>query len=644
LTEEARVGVYVCHCGSNIADKVDVEDVRDYAKDLPNVVLSRDYKYMCSDPGQDLLKKDIAEHNLDRIVVASCSPRMHEPTFRYALEDGGLNGYFLEMANIREHCSWVTEDEGEATEKSKALVSSAVNRVPYHEPLEEKEVDINPATLVVGGGISGIQAALKIADSGQEVYLVEKKPSIGGKMAKLDKTFPTLDCAACILTPKMVEVARKEEVHLLTNSQVTEVSGYIGNFDVTVTETPRYVDLDDCTSCGDCSEVCPITTEDEFEEGLVDRKAIYRSFPQAVPNSYLIDGDTCVKCGKCVEVCEAKAIDLEMGPQEHQIEVGNIIMATGYEVFDPSGAAQWGYGLYDNVVTGLEFERLTNASGPTGGKVKLEDGSEPEAVAVLHCIGSRDENYKKYCSRVCCMSSVKFSHLAKEKTDAEVYEFYIDMRTFGKQYEEFYNRVQKEGINFIRGKGSEIIKRDDKLIVRAENTLIGEFVEIPVDMVVLNTALIPQASQTEVGQTFGIQTSNDGFFLESHIKLDPFRTATEGIYLAGCCQSPKDIPDSVAQGSGAAAEVLSVITKGKVSVSPISAHVNEEICSGCKVCIPLCPYSAISYDEELGACTVNEVLCEGCGTCVGGCPSGALRVRNFDNEQIFAQIEGVCGA
>ncbi|SDC77572.1 heterodisulfide reductase subunit A [Candidatus Frackibacter sp. WG12] len=644
MTEEARVGVYVCHCGSNIADKVDVEDVRDYAKDLPNVVLSRDYKYMCSDPGQDLLKKDIAEHNLDRIVVASCSPRMHEPTFRYALEDGGLNGYFLEMANIREHCSWVTEDEGEATEKSKALVSSAVNRVPYHEPLEEKEVDINPATLVVGGGISGIQAALKIADSGQEVYLVEKKPSIGGKMAKLDKTFPTLDCAACILTPKMVEVARKEEVHLLTNSQVTEVSGYIGNFDVTVTETPRYVDLDDCTSCGDCSEVCPITTEDEFEEGLVDRKAIYRSFPQAVPNSYLIDGDTCVKCGKCVEVCEAKAIDLEMGPQEHQIEVGNIIMATGYEVFDPSGAAQWGYGLYDNVVTGLEFERLTNASGPTGGKVKLEDGSEPEAVAVLHCIGSRDENYKKYCSRVCCMSSVKFSHLAKEKTDAEVYEFYIDMRTFGKQYEEFYNRVQKEGINFIRGKGSEIIKRDDKLIVRAENTLIGEFVEIPVDMVVLNTALIPQASQTEVGQTFGIQTSNDGFFLESHIKLDPFRTATEGIYLAGCCQSPKDIPDSVAQGSGAAAEVLSVITKGKVSVSPISAHVNEEICSGCKVCIPLCPYSAISYDEELGACTVNEVLCEGCGTCVGGCPSGALRVRNFDNEQIFAQIEGVCGA
>ncbi|SFM00126.1 CoB--CoM heterodisulfide reductase iron-sulfur subunit A family protein [Candidatus Frackibacter sp. WG13] len=574
MTEEARVGVYVCHCGSNIADKVDVEDVRDYAKDLPNVVLSRDYKYMCSDPGQDLLKKDIAEHNLDRIVVASCSPRMHEPTFRYALEDGGLNGYFLEMANIREHCSWVTEDEGEATEKSKALVSSAVNRVPYHEPLEEKEVDINPATLVVGGGISGIQAALKIADSGQEVYLVEKKPSIGGKMAKLDKTFPTLDCAACILTPKMVEVARKEEVHLLTNSQVTEVSGYIGNFDVTVTETPRYVDLDDCTSCGDCSEVCPITTEDEFEEGLVDRKAIYRSFPQAVPNSYLIDGDTCVKCGKCVEVCEAKAIDLEMGPQEHQIEVGNIIMATGYEVFDPSGAAQWGYGLYDNVVTGLEFERLTNASGPTGGKVKLEDGSEPEAVAVLHCIGSRDENYKKYCSRVCCMSSVKFSHLAKEKTDAEVYEFYIDMRTFGKQYEEFYNRVQKEGINFIRGKGSEIIKRDDKLIVRAENTLIGEFVEIPVDMVVLNTALIPQASQTEVGQTFGIQTSNDGFFLESHIKLDPFRTATEGIYLAGCCQSPKDIPDSVAQGSGAAAEVLSVITKGKVSVSPISAHVN----------------------------------------------------------------------
>lgn len=644
-----KIGVYVCHCGHNIAAVVDVEKVAQHAGSLDNVVVARDYKYMCSDPGQELIKNDIQQFGLTRVVVAACSPRMHEPTFKGALERANLNGYLLEMANIREQCSWVTENTQSATEKAKSLVQGAVRRVYYHRPIEERVVPVNKATMVVGGGIAGIQAALQIAEAGHKVYLVEREASIGGQMAKFDKTFPTMDCAACILTPKMVAVAQNPNVELLTYAEVQHVDGYVGNFTVTVKQKPRYIVEDLCTGCGDCTTACVLKNRipDSFDEGLSKRSAAYIPFPQAIPLKAVIDDKECLllkkgKCSKkCVQACSRKAIDFSQKETVRQIEVGSIILATGFELFDARKAPQYGYGIYEDVYTGIEFERITNASGPTQGKILTKKGEEPKSVAILHCIGSRDENYQKYCSRVCCMSSVKFAHLVKEKTDAEVFEFYIDMRTFGKQYEEFYSRVQEEGVNFIRGKGAEVAKVDGQLVVRAEDTLLGAFREIPVDMVVLNTALVPRHDAEKVAQIFGISRSQDGFFLESHIKLDPVTTSTDGIHIAGCCQSPKDIPDTVAQGSAAAAQSLAVIATGKVKISPVSAWSDPDLCSGCRTCIPLCPFKAISFDEDRKVAEINQAVCKGCGSCAAGCPSNAIFVAHFNNQQLLAEIEGV---
>lgn len=628
---------------------VDVEQVAKYAGTLEHVAVARDYKYMCSDPGQELIKKDIEELGLTRVVVAACSPRMHEPTFKGALERANLNGYLLEMANIREQCSWVTSNTQDATNKAKSLVHGAVRRVLYHQPIEERVVPVNKATLVVGGGIAGIQAALQIAEAGHKVYLVEREPSIGGQMAKFDKTFPTMDCAACILTPKMVAVSQNPYIELMTYAEVTHVDGYVGNFVVTVRQKPRYIIEDSCTGCGDCTTACILKGRipDAFDEGLSFRSAAYIPFPQAIPLKAVIDADNCLflkkgKCSKkCVSACSRGAIDFNQTETVRQIEVGSIILATGFELFDARKAPQYGYGIYDDVYTGIEFERLTNASGPTQGRIVTKKGEEPKSVAILHCIGSRDENYQKYCSRVCCMSSVKFAHLVKEKTDAEVFEFYIDMRTFGKQYEEFYSRVQEEGVNFIRGKGAEVAMVDGQLVVRAEDTLLGAYREIPVDMVVLNTALVPRHDAEKMAQIFGISRSQDGFFLESHIKLDPVTTSTDGVHIAGCCQSPKDIPDTVAQGSAAAAQSLAVIATGQVKISPVTASSNSEVCAGCRTCIGLCPFKAISFDEDRKVAEINQAVCKGCGTCAAGCPSNAIAVAHFNNQQLLAQIEGV---
>jgi len=648
---EPRIGVYICHCGSNIAGTVDIEEVARFVQSLDGVVIARDYKFMCSDPGQELIKKDIKELGLNRVVVASCSPTMHEPTFRRACQEAQINPYLFEMANIREHCSWVTEDKDEATEKAKALVSAAVRRVYYHEPLETREVTINPNTLVVGGGIAGIQAALKIADSGHKVYLVETSPSIGGHMAQLDKTFPTLDCSACILTPKMTLVGSHPYIELLTYSEVEEVSGYIGNFRVKIRQKARYVNTDKCTGCGTCIEKCPWKVDSEFEVGLGKRKAIYTPFPQAVPNIPVIDREHCIyflkgKCRACEKFCEVGAIDFEQQDKIMEVEVGSIIVATGFDVFDPTPIYQYGYGRLDNVITSLEFERLVNSAGPTDGEIVLKDGSHPESIAIIHCVGSRDEKYHEYCSRVCCMYSMKFAHLIKEHTDAEVYEFYIDIRSFGKGYEEFYNRIMNEGTTFIRGRPAEVTniaetpEEKGKLVVQFEDTLAGLQRRLPVDMVILSCALEPQPDAGKTARLFNINRSADGFFLEKHPKLDPVATMTDGVFIAGCCQGPKDIPDTVAQASAAAAEVLAMISKGKVEIEAATAIIDERICSGCQVCKLVCPYSAIDFDEEKMVCRVNEALCKGCGACVGGCPSDAINLKHYTNEQIVAQMEG----
>lgn len=1112
-----KIGVYVCHCGINIAGKVDVQEVVRFAKTLPFVTVAREYKFMCSDPGQELIQQDLREGLINRVVVASCSPLMHEATFRRATAEGGENPFLFQMANIREHVSWVTADGHAATEKAKALIAAAVRRVAFHQPLEKKQVPVHPDVLVVGGGIAGIHAALTLANAGKKVYLVEREPSIGGYMAKFDKTFPTLDCAACILTPKMTQVRAHPNIELLTYSEVESVDGYVGNFKVRIRRKARYVREDLCTGCAECAQVCPVTLPSEFEEGLGTRKAIYRPFPQAVPNVFTIsrrgfspcqaacsihqaaqgyialiaqgrfkeamevilrdnplpaicgricthpcmsactravldepvnipglkrfvadlftdyklpqpsrdrpekvaiigsgpaglmcayelrqkgyhpviyealpvaggmlavgipafrlpraviqseiarleeigieirlntpigkavsfeqlrqqypaifiavgahverklnipgeqlpgvwggleflrkvdlegpfevgrrvlvigggnsaidaartalrcgaeevtmvyrrtraempadpkeveeaeregvrmlflttpkavigtsesgvtaleclrmklgaldasgrpapepipgseftlpcdaiivtigqvpdlaglgenlglettrwgtlqvdpltlettipgvfaggdcvtgpdvvvnamyagrkaaisidrylnhqdlrvgrelegpfrteytvdtagvlmqkqvpmptleparrrtsfeevhtgysremaiaeaqrclDCGICCNCQLCTTVCEAKAIDFSMQDEIREVEVGAIILATGFKPFDARRIPRYGYGKYPNVYTAVEVERMVNSAGPTGGEIILRDGRKPQSVGIIHCVGSRDENTNRYCSRVCCMYSLKLAHLIKERTGAEVYNFYIDIRTPGKGYEEFYDKLLQEGVHFIRGRVAEVSdwamspEEEGKLIIRVEDTLIGAVRRIPVDMVVLAVGLEPQADAEEVRRKFNISCSKEGWFLERHPKLAPVSTFTDGIFLAGACQGPKDIPDSVAQAGAAAAEALALIDRGYVELEPNTAYIQAELCSGCKTCIPLCPFNAISFDPKREIALINEALCKGCGTCVAACPSGAAQQNLFTDEQIYQEIEGV---
>lgn len=650
-----RVGVYICHCGTNIAGVVDVEEVSRWIGEQPHVAVARDYKFMCSSLGQDLIENDIKEKGLTRIVVAACSPHMHEKTFRSATARGGLNPFFFEMANIREHNSWATTDKEAATQKAKALVKAAVERVVFHQPLEPIPVEINPSTLVVGGGIAGISASLELAEAGYQVYLVEREPTIGGHMAQLDKTFPTLDCSACILTPKMVDVGQHPNITLLSYSEVEGVEGYLGSFEITVRKKARYVNEELCTGCGICEEKCPMKVVDEvFESGLGYRKVIYRPFPQAVPKYPVIDKENCTyflrgKCKACEKFCPTNAIDFEQQDEIIQFNVGNIIVATGYDLFDPRRIPQYGYGRLANVFTSLEFERMVNAAGPTGGKIVLRDGiTPPKSVAIVHCVGSRDKNYNEYCSKVCCMYSLKFAHLVHERLpDAEVYNFYIDMRTPGKGYEEFYHRLLEEGTHFIRGRVAEVTDaarlpgEEGKLIVQAEDTLIGKQRRIPVDMVILSAGLEARHDSKDISQLFKMGCDFSGFFVERHPKLDPVATMTEGIFIAGACQGPKDIPESVSQGAAAAARIASLISQGTVMMEPVRAHIDEKRCSGCRICNTLCPYNAITYHEDKKVSEVVTALCQGCGTCVAACPSGVITGAHFTNEQLIAQIEGM---
>ena len=658
MTEE-RIGVYICHCGSNIAATVDVHDVSTWAAEAladRGVVVARDYQFMCSSLGQELIEADIREQGLTRVVVGACSPHLHEATFRNACQRAGLNPYLCEMVSLREQVSWVHTDRAAATEKSKSMISGGVERVALHEPLEPLIVPINPATLVVGGGIAGIQAALEIADSGYPVYLVEREPSIGGHMAQFDKTFPTLDCSACILTPKMVSVGEHPNITLLTWSEVEQVDGYVGNFTATVRQKARYVNPDVCTGCGNCIEKCPVRVVDDiFEAGLGYRKAIYRPFPQAVPKYPVIDVDNCTyfqrgKCKACQLFCptEPKSIDFTQEDEIIQLNVGNIILATGYDLFDCRRIPQYGYGRLANVFTSLEFERLCNAAGPTAGEVVLRDGiTKPESVGIIHCVGSRDNKYNSYCSVICCMQSLKFAHLVKERTGAEVYNFYIDMRTPFKDYDEFYQKVLAEGVHFVRGRVAEVTDaarnpgEEGKIIIQVEDTFIGKQRRIPVDMMILSAALEPRHDSNEVAYTFGIACSANGWFIEKHPKLDPVATMTEGVFIAGCAQGPKDIPATVAQGAAAAARVLGRINQGQLALEPVRASVIEDMCSGCRICNNVCPFNAILFHEDRMVTEINPALCQGCGTCVAACPSGAITGTQFSNEQVLAQLDGL---
>jgi len=649
LRNDLRIGVYVCHCGKNIGGTVRCHEVAEFANDLPGVILAKDSLYTCSEPGQEQIKADIREHKLNRVVVASCTPRLHEPTFRAACEAAGLNPYLLEMANIREHCSWVhLHDKDAATEKAKDLVGMAVNRAARLVPQVEVTVPVTRKALVIGGGVAGIQAALDMADAGYKVCLVERTGSIGGRMAQIDKTFPTMDCSICILAPKMSEVGRHPNIELLTLSEVKEVQGHIGNFKIKVLTKARYV-TKECTSCGDCIQACPQLAPDEFNAGLSIRRAIYIPFAQAVPSTFLIDMNRClnnqgiVACDRCFQACAHKCIDFADTDRTIELEVGTIVVATGVDVFDPTALTELGYGRFPNVITTLEFERLINAGGPSSGElIRPSDRKRPQKVAFLQCIGSRSKRSNPYCSNVCCMNTVKDALLIKEHwPDTEIYVFYIDIRAFGKGFEDLFQRSRREGVVFIRGIPGEIIEdiNTGNLTLLGENTLLGSPYRYNMDMVILSVGIMPHKDAHVIQRMLNLSTDTDGFYMEAHPKLRPVDTTTGGVFLAGAAEGPKDIKDSVTQASAAASRANILMSKGEVKIPAITARIDPNKCTACGLCAKVCPYHAIEGSKEQGYYRVIEAACQGCGGCVPECHFGAIDQTHFTEEQIVGQID-----
>lgn len=636
-----RVGIFVCECGGNIGDVVDVKAVIEAVKTWEGVVVAKYNKYLCSRPAQDIIINAITKKNLDRVVVASCTPRMHLPTFQSVLERAGLNPYMLEFVNIREQASWVhgPKASAEATKKALTLIRGGYERSLELEPLESISEKSSREILIIGGGIAGITAALELGYLGHKVHVVEKRSSVGGNMAKLTKVFPTLDCAQCILTPRMAEIGRNPNVNLLTYAEVQDVSGRPGNYTVKIFMKPRGVDTEKCRSCGVCAKVCPVTAIDEYNEGLSERKAAYIEFPQAVPSTYTIDFDACTKCGKCEQMCPAKAINLEDKGKIVTRNVGAIIMATGYQLYDANMLQNYGYGIYKDVITMMDLERLTSASGPTEGFIRRADGSDVETMAIILCAGSRDKNYIPYCSRICCMYSLKQAFVLKKMLGIDVCIYYTDIRATGKGYEELYWRDEEAGVVFIRGKVAEIWKKNDKLVVLAEDTLMGEVREDEFDLIALATPMVPPSELKELAGKMKLSLGEDGFIQEKHPKLDPVDSLVTGVFACGCAISPKDVRDTVSDALGAAAKA-SLFLKGEyITTSPEKAFVIEDLCNGSGLCVPVCPVNAIVMKK--GKAKINPFICIGCGACIPVCPKEAIDFKNSTNRQIISNLRGV---
>ena len=661
-----RVGVFVCWCGSNIAGTVDVEAVSEALKSEPGVVFSTNYQYMCSQAGQDMIKEAVKEHNLTGIVVCSCSPRMHEATFRKTAAAAGLNPYMVEIANIREQCSWVHKDVLTGTQKAIILGKAAVAKVNLNTPLTPGESPVTKRALVIGGGIAGIQTALDIADAGFPVDIVEKKPTIGGKMAQLDKTFPTLDCAACILTPKMVDVAQNEKIRIFSYSEVSEIKGFVGNFDVTIKKNARFVKEDICTGCGACVDKCPMKKiPNEFNLGMDNRKAIYIPFAQAVPKVATIDPNACNmlkngKCGLCAKVCTAGAIDYTQKDEFIEEKYGAIVVATGFNPISMDKFDEFAYNRSKDVITSLEFERLTNAAGPTAGHLERpSDGKSPKTIVFVQCVGSRcdacAEKGKEYCSKICCMYTAKHAMLTRDKyPDTEVYVFYIDVRTPGKNFDEFYRRaVEEYGVKYIKGMVGKVTPEGDVLKVQASDLIANKQLHIDADLVVLAAAIEPDKSARPLATMLTASMDTNDFFTEAHPKLRPVESPTAGVFLSGACQGPKDIPETVSQAGAAASKVIGLFAKDKLTGNPCVASSNELMCNGCSSCERVCPYGAITYsDKEFRmpdrttkirrVASVNPAVCQGCGACTVACPSGAMDLNGFANSQIMAEVDAIC--
>ncbi len=640
--KKERIGVYVCHCGTNIAATVDCKAVSDYAKDLPDVVVSRDNVYTCSEPGQNQVVEDIKNLQLTKVVVASCSPKMHEKTFRKTIEGAGLNPYSLEMVNLREQCSWVHKDKNEGTEKAKDLVRAGVLRAERLESLYPKEMAMSRDVLVIGGGIAGISASLQLANSGYRVYLVEKNPSIGGRMAQLSKTFPTLDCAPCILSPRMVDVAQNPNIALYTGSEVIGLDGSPGNYKVKIRIGPRGVNPKKCIGCAKCEKVCPSKIPNEFEECLYERKAIYKPFPQAVPASYIIDFERCKKCGACVKVCTAHAIDMEEKERFQDFDVGAVIVATGFDVFDVKKLHEYDTSLPD-VITSTQMERLMINECGAGMVLKRKaDGNRVKKVAFVLCAGSRTRKVGvPYCSKVCCNYSIKQAVILKKTFPyMQVYVYYIDIRAAGRGFEEFYVRAQEEfGVKFIHGRVSDVAKGQNGILVRAEDVTLGEIIENEFDMVVLAAAMVPSKGTEPLAKVLKVPLREDGFVSEKHPKLEPVSTHRPGIFAAGASLGPKDVRDSVIDGRGAAAQVVEFLGTGKMLIDPVKALVKDGMrCTKWKACEAICPVNAIVVDEVP---RIDEIACIGCGACVSECPERVFELKNYTDDQIEASMKGL---
>ena len=660
-----RIGVFVCWCGSNIAATVDVQAVSDALANEPGVVLSTNYQYMCSQSGQEMIQTAIKEHNLTGIVVCSCSPRMHEATFRKTAQQAGINPYMVEIANIREQCSWVHKDKEIGTEKAIILGRAAIAKVHLNAPLTAGQSPVTKRALVIGGGIAGIQTALDIADAGFEVDIVEKKPTIGGKMTQIDKTFPTLDCAACILTPKMVDVAQNDKIRVFAYSEVEAVKGFVGNFNVTIRKKARFVDETKCTGCGLCTEKCPQKkVPNEFNLGLDNRRAIYIPFAQAVPKIATIDADYCTmlksgKCGVCSKVCTAGAIDYKQTDELIEEKYGAIVVATGFNPISMDKFDEFAYSKSPDVVTSLEYERLMNAAGPTGGTLlRPSDGTHPKTIVFVQCVGSRcdgGEKGKPYCSKICCMYTAKHAMLTREKyPDTEVYVFYIDVRTPGKNFDEFYRRaVEDYDVHYVKGMVGKVTPENGKLKVQASDLLGNRQMHIDADMVVLAAAIEPDESARPLATMLTASMDTNDFFTEAHPKLRPVESPTAGVFLSGACQGPKDIPETVAQAGAAAGKVIGLLVKDHLTCNPCVAKSDEMMCNGCSNCEKVCPYGAISYMEKefrgpnrttlvRRVASVNPAVCQGCGACTVACPSGAMDLQGFSNSQIMAEVDAIC--
>lgn len=645
-----RIGVFVCRCGPNIADRLDTAALVAAALDMEDVVHAAAHDLPCSEPGRQELVQAIEKNKLERIVVAGCSPRDHEQTFMGVCEHAGLNPYAVQMINIREHCAWVIEDSKEATQKAIHLIRAGIRRVALHQPLEKREMECVSDVLVIGAGIAGMEAALDLAQKDRTVYLVEQSPAIGGHSVRYEDVYPAMECAACMLEPKMDEVLHKENIKLMTCTRVEEVVGFYGNFTIRLRRRARSVDGEACLGCGECARACPVSTDNEFDEGLGQRKAIYIPYPGALPNVSVLDRKHCLRskgenCRKCEEACPFGAVKLDQEDRIEEIKVGSVVLATGFDAFDPSAIPELGYGRIDEVYTSLEFERLLSATGPTEGRIVMKNGKEPESIAFVHCVGSRSAEHIPYCTGLCCLYALKFAHLARKKLPGvHCVDIHQVLTLPGKDSCDLLHGEMKDGLEMIRTDSIHNIsirEADGKCVLTLPEK--GDPREITADMVVLAVAMTPAKGTGELAELFGLPLDRFGFFQEEHGRLSPMSTNVGGVYVAGCAQGPKDIPASVAHAAAAAGRVLSKLIKGeKLQLESITAHADADRCGGCKTCISMCPFKAITYDSEKKAAQVNEALCKGCGTCAAACPSGAMESRHFTVQQLFAEIEGLC--